>query len=282
MNTSRAIVTGGTHDMAFAIGSLLINLQETNKKEYSTLIIYHDGISIEDQEIMSKIGSVEFVLYRADFRNKRFNRSRNLIYFSDMVFSKYECLSLLDKYPQVMWLDYDIFLTGSLEELFQITGHPFITLSSTRPVLASFRKEVSGFDMYQPGMSSGTFLLNQDLGDNSAMLNFCKQQTVRYAHKLKMPEQAIFDLMIQEFSLEPFFIDPEKYALHPDEVGTDSNPAIVHCYGRQKFWSGIEYLPWQVNYQQWLSMGGSPAPLIKPRSKIRKSATFLRRWVNSF
>lgn len=282
MSTSRALVTGGTQDMAFAIGSLLINLQATNRNAYSTLVVFHDGISIEDQELMAEIGSVEFVLYRADFRNKRFDRSRYLNYFSDMVFSKYECLSLLDNYSQVMWLDYDIFLTGSLEGLFRISDQPFITLPSTRPVSASFRERVSGFDMSKPGMSAGTFLLNQDLGDNSAMLNFCKQQTARYAEKLKMPEQAIFDLMIQEFSLAPFFIDPKNYALHPNELDADSNPVILHCYGIQKFWSGIDYPPWQANYQQWLSMGGSPVLLSKPRSQTKALATFFRRWVNSF
>ena len=93
------------------------------------------------------------------------------------------------------------------------------------------------------------------------MHQFCEEQTVRYADRLKMPEQAIFDIMLQEFGIKPTFLNPEAYALHPEAWNGTDTASILHCYGRKKFWSGVSFQPWQLNYEEWLAAGGSAAPV---------------------
>lgn len=275
-DSGRAIVFGGTRNMSFAIGTAVMNWVSTQTCPSSdSLIVYHDGIPLSDQRVLAKVADVQFITYEPSFVSSRMRKMRFINYFSPMVFSKFECLSLLDTYPKVMWLDFDIHIRKDLSELLEADDTPFLTLPSGRTVGASFTRPIHTYNMEVPGMSAGTFVVSRSLGDFAAMHQFCQEQTVRYANHLKMPEQAIFDIMLQEFGIDHTFLNPETYALHPkDWHGTEST-SILHCYGREKFWSGLSFRPWERNYEAWLAAGGSAAsvreqPLRNAARKVRR------------
>jgi len=257
--------------MAFAIGTAVINWLSTHHNPSSdSFIIFHDGMSLSDQRVLDSIANVTFLTYDPSFLSPRIRKLRFIDYFSPMVFSKFECLSLLDTYSKVMWLDFDIYIRKDLSELFHAGDSPFLSLPSGRPVSASFTKPIPAYNMSVSGMSAGTFVLSRALGDFPAMHRFCEEQTVRYADRLKMPEQGIFDIMLQEFGIQPTFLNPETYALHPEAWNGTDAPSILHCYGRRKFWSGVSFQPWQLNYEAWLAAGGSASPV---KAHPWKSAT---------
>lgn len=270
--------------MAFAIGTAIVNLARTQNRDVENIIIFHDGISLSDQSVITTFADVEFIEYEAAFLTAAAKRSRFIDHFSPMVFSKYECLKLLDRYSKVLWLDYDIHVLKDISELLQGPDTPFSSLPSGRPVSGSFTRPISGFNMEIAGMSSGTFVISRSIGDFTAIHQFCEEQTLQNARRLKMPEQAIFDLAFQEFGVEPSFIDPEKYALHPEKWNGDPYPSILHCYGRRKFWSGLEFRPWRSNYKIWLERGGSAAPpeLSRPKRWLNRSRKVFNRHRNPF
>ena len=266
------VVLGGTANMAFAIGSTILNFRSVMPDFETPIMVFHDGLSASDRAVMSQLGDVILTEYVPTFLDSKAGESPFIEYFSPMVFSKYECLKLLDTYTHVLWLDFDIVLQKDIRELFAASNGPFLTLPSGRPVSSSFAAELTQFEMNSPGMSSGTFVLRQDIGDYSAMHRFCESSTAKFAPVLKMPEQAIFDLMIQHFDLVPDYLDPTVYACHPLEPEYVKVASIVHCYGRRKFWSGVDWPEWEHYYQAWIALGGSAAPgwLSRFGSRLRR------------
>ena len=189
-----------------------------------------------------------------------------------MVFSKYECLQLLRSYSQVLWLDYDVHVSGDVKHLYYMDSSGFLSVPSGRSVQESFHQAIPGYDMTKCGMSAGTFVLSQSIGDHASMYKFCQRTTRDLIGQLKLPEQAVFDLMLQEFSVDTKFLDPDVYALHPDNLDSSQTlPHIVHSYGVNKFWTSETFLPWLNNYQLWLELGGSSAPqFIKWHQRARR------------
>ena len=101
------------------------------------------------------------------------------------------------------------------------------------------------------------FVLQDHLKDYKKMYEFCYQKLVQYADKIYLPEQAIFDIMIQEFNIKICPIDAKIYSPHPTDTENAKNAKIIHAYGQPKFWNGLENEQWNQNYKKWLEMGGS-------------------------
>ena len=114
-----AIVTGGTRKDVSAMGALALNIREITPDLADELIIFHDGISEKEQQIIKHIFPTKFSRYKfpVGFWTKR--RNSSLRYFSPMVFCKYECFRLLQEYDRVIWTDYDIVIVKELEELLE-------------------------------------------------------------------------------------------------------------------------------------------------------------------
>lgn len=55
MKKDKAIVLGATRNLAFAVGTFLIGLQKHSPDLADNVIIYHDGFSEHDKEVIAKI-----------------------------------------------------------------------------------------------------------------------------------------------------------------------------------------------------------------------------------
>lgn len=254
-----AIVTGGTHKDVSAIGVLALNIKEVTPQIADEMIVFHDGISKKNQQLISNIFPTKFYRYQFDvgFKNRRANRS--LRYFSEMLFCKYECFRLLEYYDRVIWTDYDVLIRTDLHELMESQEGLQIVESSvsTRDMFLDSIDTVDTheYDLEQKGVATPIFVLTRNIGDYGRYYNWCIEKTKQYAVYTSLPEQCIISMLIQKFHIEYKGLSAEQYAMHPRE---DTGQAyIVHAYGRPKFWEGLRNEKWEKYYEQWIALGGS-------------------------
>ena len=112
----KALVTGGTHNDIDAMATLAINIQDKSPHIVDTLVIYHDGICDDLQKKIKGIMPTIFVQYKMPISKLLAWRNKTIRYFSPMVFCKYECFRLLERFDVVVWSDYDVVIKGSLNE----------------------------------------------------------------------------------------------------------------------------------------------------------------------
>ena len=251
-----AIVFGFTQNYTFAVACVMMDLRKYSKEWISEVVILYDKISDNQKNILNSILPCRFIKYDFPIKDSsKFDRTV-LNYFSKMVFSKYECLKLLNEYKNVVWLDYDIVITQDISELVNFYESGIKMMQTGDIVLAQFIKPIEEYDMKTKGFSTGTFVLQDHLKDYNRMYDFCYEMTEKYASSLNYPEQAIFDILIQEFNLKPFKLDKKIYCVHPNDVSEQTNAKIIHSYGSTKFWNGSSNKNWNINYERWVALGG--------------------------
>lgn len=267
MKKNNAVVFGLTSDQAFAVACVMMDLRRLSPGMVAEVVIIHDGISKRDQGILGSILPTRFILYDFSLKSARVLNSSSVRQFSRMVFTKFECLRLLDDYKNVMWSDYDVVIQDDLSELFSHCEAGIKLMPSGKPVRAQLHAPIKEFDMEAEGIGAGLFVFQDHLKNYMEMYRFCYEQLDKYAETLWMPEQAIFDFMVQRFKLNPLPIDRRVYSPHPTDQGLAPSAKIIHAYGQPKFWNGLHNDQWQKNYQAWIDMGGTK---FKTKSVVAK------------
>lgn len=284
---SRCIVTGGTHNDVAPMAALLLNLRKT-QSWIDKVIIYHDGISKNDQNLMRSILPVEFHMYSFPGSQRKFNECIRYIY-TPMVFCKYECIKLLKQFDTVVWTDYDVlFLIDVLDLLHFPDSSIGIKLmrSEKGHGCCYFGDQIRGegrkvLSQYCP-IESLTYFTNLMVFSNrlrnyEVLYDKCIEFTEKYGQWLVLPEQAVFDMVLNQFNLEADKISWD-YAVRP-ELGKPipAEAKILHSIAQPKFWNGLDNIEWNENYAQWLVMGGSPWKPLSPWKirSIRKKVSFI-------
>lgn len=273
MKKNNAIVFGLTSNHVFAVACMMMGLKKFSRDSIDEVVIIHDGINKRDMELLGSILPVRFVLYEP-LLSEHVLESASVKQFTRMVFSKYECLRLLDEYRNVVWLDYDMVIQGDISELFERCESGVKMMPGGLPVRGQLNAPVDEFDMDAEGMCSCVIVFQDHLKLYREMREFCYAQTEKYADVLFMPEQAIFDFMVQNYDLKPEPIDGKRYSPHPTDAVYAPHAKIIHAYAQPKFWNGLHDNRWDENYRSWLKMGGSkyrmPTRLDKWKNKIKR------------
>lgn len=249
---------------------MMMDLKRYSRDLVDEVVIIHDGIKERDQQLLKSILAARFIAYEFPITNKKVLGASAVQYFSKMVFTKYECLRLLDDYKNVMWLDYDMVIQRDISELFQPCEAGIKMMPGGLPVRGQLHEELAEYDMNAEGICACVFVIHDNLKDYMRMYHFCYEETEKYAAQLFMPEQAIFDFMIQKFGLTPLPIRGNLYSAHPLDKENAPTAKIVHAYGQPKFWNGIWNDQWAANYSAWLKMGGSRYKRISILGKVLK------------
>lgn len=254
-----AIVTGGTHKDVSAMGVLALNMKEIIPNLADELIIFHDGISKKDRQIIADIFPTKFYTYRFDIGWLDKRRNRSIRYFSPMVFCKYECFRLLAEYDRVIWTDYDIVILKDLSELLVSSKGMQIVEADTplnQMFLQKYREmQIPNYDMNQNGLATPLFVLNKSIGDYTRYYHWCRQATLKYVSYIDLPEQCIISMLVQKFHIEYDKLSGSKYVASPRE--RYEGASIIHAAGRPKFWEGLKNDQWDCYYRNWLELGGS-------------------------
>ncbi|MBN1242914.1 MAG: hypothetical protein JXA15_09455 [Spirochaetales bacterium] len=257
-----AIVTGGTCNDAPAIGTLAHNLKETANKLNAEFVVFHDGISLKDQDAIQGILPTRFYPYVFPGEEKSFNDTISA-YFSTMVFSKYECLRLLDEFEVVIWTDYDVVLLGDISELPSLCLGGFGLIPSPGvSVRDNFKQSIvqalqGAYDLDAQSYSAPIVVVSRRLKNHKELYDYCITKTEELWEHLFLPEQGIFELMIQDFGMPVDTIPGDIYCVHPRNGNVTENVKILHAYGQPKFWNGLKNTDWLNHYRAWRRLGGS-------------------------
>jgi lipopolysaccharide biosynthesis glycosyltransferase len=284
----KVLVTGGTKNNAIAIAVFIINVKETNPHLVDEIVIFHDGISKEEQLLMNSVFPCRFIVYKfPNYDPTDFNPIVNE-YFSSMVFCKYECFKLLDEYRIVIWSDYDVIFLKNLSELLDScpSGIKMIPYPSDNienkteySVKGSFYNSIENidmtkFDLEKAGVMLSLFVLFDNHKNNHIYYEWCIRKTKEMGRHLYLPEQAIINLLLQEYDLDIFNLDYKKYSVHPIYDTVTNETRILHSYGKYKYWNEFENDIWKKNYKKWIMIGGSK---LKNRSLLYKLYCRLRK-----
>lgn len=262
INTNKkknAVVFGLTINHLFAVASVMMDLKKHCPNIADEIVIFCDNeIKDDDKVLLSSILPTRFIIYNFPIKDTTIFNQGTFKYFSKMVFSKYECLRLLNEYENVLWLDYDIVVTKDISELMTTCDSGIKMMSSPGcPVRSQLHEPISDYNMEAEAICASTFVLQDHLKDYMKLYEFCYAKLEKYAKYLYFGEQAIFDFMIQEFNLEISPISNDIYSPHPTDLGKIEKAKILHAYGQPKFWNGLENNQWNINYKNWLAMGGT-------------------------
>ena len=252
-----AVVFGLTSDHIFAVACVMMDLKRIVPGLIDEVVIIHDGINPKDQVILESILPCRFILYDFPLKSKKVLNAPSVRHFTKMIFTKFECLRLLDSYNNVAWMDYDIVIQSDMSELFFPSDSGFKIALGGVSVREQLIEPVADYDMNAQGMGAHVFVVQDNLKNYMDMYRFCYAKLDQYAQVLFLPEQAIFDFMIQEFKLNADFFDAKVYGPHPTETVNAKQAKIIHCWGQPKFWNGTHNIQWDTNYSAWLQMGGS-------------------------
>lgn len=270
MKKNRAVVFTLSSNLVFALACVLLDIKKYNPLLADEYVIIHDGIKKKDRALLNSILPCRFILYDFPIKDKSKINQGVLSYFTKMVFAKFECLKLLGEYKSVLLLDCDIVIQDDISELFDHSESGLKMMWGGIKVRGQLHTPTADYDMDADAVIAGTFVMQDHLKNYMKMYDFCYKSLVKYGEILYMPEQAIFDFMIQEFNVENCPIDRNVYTPHPSDKNYADKAKIIHAYGQPKFWNGIENKQWNDNYKNWIKMGGSKYQDMKVKNFINK------------
>ena len=253
-----AVVTGGSKNDYDAIATLIVNMTEVMPGLQADYIIFHDGLSIQQQQRLQKYHPVKFFRYRSPVPPFAALCCSSVRYFTPMLYCKYECLQLLDTYDKVMWTDYDVVFKEDVSDLFDIDQKAVFVTNGQSKILDMFytkykkqavRKLSGQHNLNADAITTPLFLVSREIGNYMELYRWCNKATAKLFRYLEQSEQAILSMMLQKFHVEYGELSNEIYALHPKF----DNPRakIVHAYGQPKFWSGYYDERWEKYHRMW-------------------------------
>ncbi|MEG1995104.1 MAG: glycosyltransferase [Romboutsia sp.] len=259
MKKELAITFGITESYVFALANVLIGMRNTCKKNWDDIIVYHDGVSIENQELLNKITPITFIHYNKD-EYKKFLSSEGVEIYSIISISRYENFNLLKKYKKVIWHDVDILIQKDFIEVSNYgdkSGFAATINDLSLLVEANFNKLISGYDMFLPLMNSGILVFSDCLKDYDKMTDWCYSKLIELGKKSRYLDQGILNLLVQEFNIDIEVINISKFCCHPLRINSD-DAVIIHAYGNEKFWNdeniSNKFPLWEKNNNEWANI----------------------------
>ena len=261
MKKKLAIVLCSTSNMTFAIATTIINFKKTYKGSDYEFIVFTDGkFKEKDKKLINNVHKTIFINYDFPLKNKLDSKTAGTKHFTYMVFSKFECLKLLNEYETVIYTDYDVYITGDLSELENKSEFGIKALISEGAISNNLINKIDEYNMNGDSMLGGLIVFQSNLKNYNELYDFCYNTTLKYFDNLYFPEQVALSLMLQKFDIKPEKLNVNKYCLLPNNYPNFPDAKILHSYGFHKFWNGIKddsLKLWNENYNEWIHMGGS-------------------------
>lgn len=259
-----AFLFGFTPNLAFAAGNAALSInRHISIKDYD-IVMYYTDLPEQDKQALQKIPHVRlkqfnlpqsFIEHMLTFipTQSRFRTKNHL-----MCFCHFEVFALLDEYENVIWNDVDIGVQGDLSDILEYT--PFgLTPDTPWKVRDQFTQNISGYNMDLPAYCSSVMIANDTL-EYRKIHKWLYEKAIQYAPFLVNPDQAIINLMLQQFHLSPQIIPLEEY--NCISWREDANIAkIAHFGTEKKVWNDTNicnsFPEWYRTHLTWLALGGS-------------------------
>ncbi|MGB2578660.1 lipopolysaccharide biosynthesis glycosyltransferase [Elusimicrobium simillimum] len=273
-NKKNAIFFSCNQRFIFTLCIALMSLKKNSPKvlENTDILVYYQGFTEEDKNFINRILPCKFTEYKfaveTDFENINFK------HFTQLTFARYDVFDLLvDTYKKVLYIDVDVMIGGELSYIFDNYGDKSGVAMCTDTqkgltlITKNFVSPLPQYDMTVPNYNAGVTLFCDNMTDMETLKTlrmWCYEKTAEWLENLVCPDQGVVNVMYQQFGI--------KVEVLPDICNClPSNPKyldktrhdilIYHCAGGGvRFWTYTYNKPWQVFYQEYLAMGGTPHP----------------------
>lgn len=255
-----AIVTGGTKNQFPAMAVLALNIADKCPDIADELVIFHDGVSKEEQKKVNGIFPTRFIEYKSPFSGNTDFEETVKNYFSLMVFCKYECWNLLDEYKTVVWTDYDIVFIKNISEI-AIKNNNYCSFIKDHILIKKFNyslfweyeDQAKKLPLFSNGICACLFVLHDDFPNYLDFYKSCLEKTKNYCKALYLPEEAVISILFHEKNIKYNELQSKIYALQPQNDKIDDSTKGIHSCGQPKFWNGLNNEQWNLYYNKWIS-----------------------------
>ena len=282
MKKEKAIMFAVTRELYFALGVLLVNITSIEPDTYDFLV-YEDGLTDEQKDFLKKLvrNRIVFVHYSyadwcrehgMDPEAQSLPQTKALVRYSHLNFSKHKIFQALAEYRRILYLDVDMLVLGSLEDLFSRKG---VVAARGGLFLESF-KRMMGEKLYSTVdlscVTDKMFMINGGLfyADDSCDYEALYATAVAFISQCLMYEppktgldEFAFMYTCYANSVTPELLIRDTYNTRFFQCG--QRPLIVHFQGGAecKPWSKSDkwqlvYPEWYSYYQRWTLAGGEP------------------------
>jgi lipopolysaccharide biosynthesis glycosyltransferase len=267
-----ALVMGGTPNLAGPSGVTYLSLKLMSPKLFNSsdkFFYTSENIPEKDFSALKNIG-IQTRLFEASISRKA---SSHIRYFSKGILAKFEVFRLIEFYDRVIWFDADqicvrelleVVNTNSKKEFFIVDGGENSDGWSNfikNPVeLKEWLNQNPNITFDSPGICGNFYCVSKKSDAYVKGLDLFKQMQ----SELYGGEQGILYILMQIFFTQNVLLDSKMFSPHPDEWPFDKllnfhyndRPYFIHAYSQPKFWNGMEYVPWNFFYSEWLKIGG--------------------------
>ncbi len=250
------IVFGITANLTFALANVLIGLKKHSPDLADEIIVYHDNISENDRDLMRAILPTRFIKYEFPIKDTSNFDPMFFSQFSNLAYSRFECFNLLNEFKNVIWLDVDILIQKDISGLLEYEHDGMGILPGDR-IKHNFKEPMDCYDMEKMGYWTGTILFTDRIKNYDKITDWCYEKLLEYSDKLYLPDQAIMNIALLNFGINPAGFDKDVFCAHPvSKAARDA--VIVHSYRPKKFWDCWKFEEWDENDIAWRKMGGTP------------------------
>ena len=254
-----ALIFGITKESVFVLANALVGLKRHNDKFWDDIIIYHNGVSNNEQKSLEKILDVKFVdlsgvayLNEIEKENTEIANNKALVSFY-----KIEAFKLLKDYHRIIWNDADVLIQDDISELADYGAESGLAFGSPFPELvmgSCFKSLTDAYEMFCPLWNTRIMVMSDKLENYMELYDWCKKFLEENSEKLVKLDFAIFNILLQEFSIVPESINSDKYVC-PLGSKLAKEATIVHADAQLKFWNNLEcmrkYPEWTQNAIVW-------------------------------
>lgn len=279
-----AIVLCSTSDQIFAAGNVLIGLKKhfsLPETEYDIIIYVDKQLNKKDENALKSIyKNIIITIYNNVF-SKELLSSDVVKTWTKMAYARYECLSLLDEYKQVIYLDTDILILKDIIYLTTLTqkdiyayiydNETILDVIKTNRFIKNFNE--TKYDLNKKNCCSAELIFNDKIQNRDKIKEWMYNKTV----ELQSSDQMILNLMLQEFNIDYGCFEKE-YCKSYSGVEETPDDCILHSPGGCKFWNCCFHDEWNKNNKVWAEFGGTEYNLekyIKTKKMINKIAWFI-------
>lgn len=266
MDKKNALVFACDHNFVFTLAVALISLKDNSPKalENSDVIIFYQGFTEKDKEIINKIYKCRLIEYKfavnTNFEHENFKK------FTQLTFARYDLFPLLDEYKKALYIDVDVMITGELQWIFDNFGDKSgiamceDTQKGLTKITKNFIKPMNEYNMTVPCYNAGVTLYCDNIKNRENLRMWCYEKTALWLENLICPDQGVVNIMLQEFNIE-IEVMPDICNCTPsnDKYYDKSRKDILiyHCAGGGvRFWRYSYNAQWEKYYAEYLSLGG--------------------------
>lgn len=296
MKKDKAIIFIVNKSYLFALGTMIINLQETRNNIYDEIVIYYDGLDNFDLDQIRKIEPrVKFIEYKLVTWEEEHIKVTSPIAkqfldrYSHLAWSKYKVIEQLENYNKILYLDVDMLIKGDISEIFKLDGFAWRSGNNFNLKFGNKEKydEIKNIPNNTPTPNGG-LIYASNINNIKLNLQDAKNFLIKNLDKFTGGlDELVFGWIVYKNNLKLTELEPFVYNTFPQMLKPETK--IVHFMGSDKPWNSdimqTIFPQWLEYYKNWVKQGGKDSDKVVEKNNFGgfiSSALNQRRWLDFF